>query len=194
TLIPASVLAVILGLQAGAFAVVVETSASGIARLPFKAFLLVMQPIHLAIGLAEGIITAAVLCAVHRARPEILDAASAQRPGSLKKLLAVFAALTVLAGGGLSLFASTQPDGLEWAVEKTAGEEELEGGTPVHAAAAGIVESTAFMPDYAFPGQESTSAAAGILGSAITLVLAAGAGFVIHAARNRRKKRAGNSA
>ena len=31
-----------------------------------------MQPIHLAIGLVEGLITAAVLCFVYEARPELL--------------------------------------------------------------------------------------------------------------------------
>ena len=57
----ASVLGCVLTLQLGAFSVVLETSLSGITELPFGAFVAVMQPIHLAIGAVEGLITAAVL-------------------------------------------------------------------------------------------------------------------------------------
>ena len=39
------------------------------AALPFGAFLLAMQPIHLAIGAVEGCITAAVLVFLYEARP-----------------------------------------------------------------------------------------------------------------------------
>ena len=198
TLLPASLVATVAGLQAGAFAVVVETWASGLTQLPFGAFLLAMQPIHLAIGFVEGLVTAAVLSAVYRAEPEILHAtaASVRAAGSLKKLIAVFALLALVTGGGLSFFASGLPDGLEWSIEKTAGEEQPESNTPVHAAAGSIVGSTAIMPDYAFPGEESAlgTAAAGILGSVITLVCAGGAGFIIHAARGRRGKHAVNNA
>ena len=57
----ASILGCTLTLQLGAFSVVLETSASGITELPFAAFAGIMQPIHLAIGLVEGLITSAVL-------------------------------------------------------------------------------------------------------------------------------------
>jgi cobalt/nickel transport system permease protein len=200
-IIPASVLSVVLGLQAGAFAVVLETLASGISELPFAAFAALMQPIHLAIGLGEGIVTAAVLCYVHSARPEILEACvtGTKTPGQvpMKKILAVFAVLTVLVGGGLSLFASAYPDGLEWSMEKVAGTAELETDTPLHETAAGFVEATAFMPDYGFAGQEEGSAlgtgTAGIVGSVLTIILAGGAGLAIHVLRGnqRGKKNAG---
>jgi cobalt/nickel transport system permease protein len=193
-IIAASVVSVVLGLQAGAFAVVLETLASGVTELPFGAFLVLMQPIHLAIGLIEGLVTAAVLCYVYGARPEILEAnaegTKIAAPVSTKKVLAVFAALTLAVGGGLSLFASAYPDGLEWSMEGVAGTAELERDTPLHAAAGGIVESTAFMPDYGFAGDEEGSSLgtsmAGIAGSLITVVLAGGIGFVIHAARKKR--------
>ena len=68
----ASVLGCMLTLQMGAFSVVLETSASGITELPFAAFAGIMQPIHLAIGLVEGLITAAVLLFVYDARPKLL--------------------------------------------------------------------------------------------------------------------------
>ncbi|MCD8083516.1 MAG: energy-coupling factor ABC transporter permease [Clostridiales bacterium] len=71
-IVAASVLGCVLTLQMGAFSVTLETLASGITELPFTAFLALMQPIHLAIGLVEGLITSAVLVFVYEARPEIL--------------------------------------------------------------------------------------------------------------------------
>jgi len=95
----------------GAFSVTLETLASGITELPFGTFVAVMQPIHLAIGLVEGLITAAVLCFVYEARPELLwgtDESTQKQASrfSLKKTVTILAVLTVLIGGGLSLFAS----------------------------------------------------------------------------------------
>ena len=69
----ATILAVVIGLQLGAFSVVIETLLSGVTELPFPSFVLLMQPIHLAIGLVEGISTAAVLCFVYRVSPTLLD-------------------------------------------------------------------------------------------------------------------------
>ena len=65
-IVVASLLGCVLTLQMGALSVSVETLASGITELPFTAFLLAMQPIHLAIGLVEGAITAAVLVFLQR--------------------------------------------------------------------------------------------------------------------------------
>ena len=50
----ASVIAAVIGLQMGAFSVVLETTASGISALPFAQFVELMLPIHLAIGAVEG--------------------------------------------------------------------------------------------------------------------------------------------
>ena len=148
-----------------------------------------MQPIHLAIGLVEGIVSAAVLCFVYRARPEILSGAASDAPSpvSTKKVLAIFAVLTIVTAGLLSLFASAYPDGLEWSMEKTAGTAELEREGPVYAAAIGFVDCTAFMPDYSFKGGESAAgtSAAGIVGSVITVILAGGVGFLVKAARKK---------
>ena len=52
----ASILGCVITLQLGAFSVVLETSISGITDLPFGAFVGLMQPIHLAIGLVEGLV------------------------------------------------------------------------------------------------------------------------------------------
>ena len=66
--------------------------------------------------------------------------------------LALFA---VVAGGMLSWFASTHPDGLEWSIKGVSGKEELEAPKEgVHGAMAWIQEKLAFLPDYNFKKPE----------------------------------------
>ena len=123
-LVLASVLGCVVTLQLGAFSVVVETSLSGITALPLGAFAALMQPIHLAIGLVEGLITAAVLLFVYQTRPELLQGAAgtgAKNRCSRKAALAILAAAALVIGGGLSLLASSSPDGLEWSLFPVAG-------------------------------------------------------------------------
>ncbi|MDR2768429.1 MAG: energy-coupling factor ABC transporter permease [Treponema sp.] len=190
----ASLLAVIGGLQLGAFFVVVETALSGVTELPFASFALLMQPIHLAIALVEGVITAAVLVFVYRLRPEIIEnAAKDERiplTVSIKKVLVSFVILAAITAGMLSLFASAWPDGLEWSMENVAGTAELERESAVHSAAGDLVSASAFMPDYAFKGEAAENpagtAAAGLAGSAITILLAGGAGLLIASLGRRR--------
>ena len=117
----ASILGCVITLQLGAFSVVLETSISGITELPFGMFVGIMQPIHLAIGLVEGLITTAVLLFVHETRPELLmDVGTSDQPVSgkcsLKTTLVILAVVVAIVGGGLSLLASSNPDGLEWSM------------------------------------------------------------------------------
>lgn len=201
----ASVVSVVVALQLGAFSVVIETLLSGKTELPFTAFLLLMQPIHLAIGIVEGLITAAVITFVWQARPEILERTSrGMSLGDLqiRKVLAGLAIAVVMVGGGLSWFASVHPDGLEWSMLKSAGTAELEAQGPLYEWAASLQEKTAFLPDYTFKSSESATSdnqppeetwpaveggtsVSGLLGGAMTLALAAAAGLII-----RRAKRA----
>ena len=119
TVIAASILAAVIGLQLGAFGVVLETVLSGITALPFSIFILLMQPIHLAIGVVEGLVTAAVIVFIQRARPELLDntaAATIPARTRMKKALVGLAIVALLTGGAFSWFASTSPDGLEWSI------------------------------------------------------------------------------
>jgi cobalt/nickel transport system permease protein len=185
----ASIVSVVVGLQLGAFGVVLETLASGITALPFSIFVALMQPIHLAIGVVEGIVTGAVLGFVFSMRPEILQSSEERLPlragVSIKKPLIALAVITVLVGGLLSIFASAYPDGLEWAIERTAGTTELPADGPAFRQAGAIQEATAIMPDYDFrdAGEEGSgigTTVAGILGAAITCLLAGAAGFIIH--------------
>ena len=179
----ASILGCVLTLQLGAFSVVLETTASGITELPFGAFVGIMQPIHLAIGLVEGLITSAVLVFVYEARPELLmdvNAAGAKEGKcSLKTTIVILAVVVAIVGGGLSLFASGNPDGLEWSMfgnaesgysENMGLDEESYGVSSGAAEVAGsIQERTAFLPDYAFATSDSAAgtSVSGLLGSAI---------------------------
>lgn len=183
----ALMLGAVVGLQLGAFGVVLETVLSGRTELPFTTFVLAMQPIHLAIGLVEGAVTIAVVSFLAEARPEMIQAAPTR--SSLVRKLAILGACTLLVGGVLSWYASAHPDGLEWAIERITGQAELkESGSHVHEGLAKVQESTAFLPDYTFKGMEGESKAgtstSGIVGGLITLVVAAGMGFLL----SRRRK------
>jgi cobalt/nickel transport system permease protein len=154
----ASVLSVVVGLQLGAVSVIVETKLSGITELPFNTFLVLMQPIHLAIGIIEGFITAGIVMYVRTLRPDIVNDLEGVKTlssgASLKKVLAVMAILAVITGGALSWFASTNPDGLEWAVEKIYGKPEVpERASPVKESLSKIQEKTAVLPDYSLPSK-----------------------------------------
>lgn len=190
-LIVASVLGCIVTLQMGAFSVCIETLASGITELPFGAFIGLMQPIHLAIGLIEGLVTAAVLVFVYETRPEILEVVGkediAQGKWTLKKIALTLAVIALLIGGIGSQFASSNPDGLEWSLfgnadggyaENMGLDEEDYGVSSGLADAAGsIQEMTAFLPDYAFASDEENpvgTTVSGVVGSVIVALLAVG--------------------
>jgi cobalt/nickel transport system permease protein len=202
----ASIVSVVLALQLGAFSVVMETLLSGKSELPFGAFVLLMQPIHLAIGVIEGFVTAGVINYVLSARPEILESIAVSRPLgaeiSLKKVMVTFAVLAVITGGALSWFASTHPDGLEWSIEKVTGKGELrEVEHGIARVLKGIQGKTAFFPDYGFkpegndpkkaeatpawPGVEKGTSVSGIVGAVIVLGMIVLIGLVIRSFRGR---------
>lgn len=146
-IVGASILGCVVTLQLGAFSVALETLASGITDLPFSVFVATMQPIHLVIGLVEGLITAAVLLFVYEARPEMLSCSEerAKSRFSFKKTIAILGIAALVIGGAVSLAASSNPDGLEWSMERLTGSTELENdGTGAHAAAEEIQEKRHF--------------------------------------------------
>lgn len=193
----AIVLATVIGLQLGALGVVVQTQLSDISSLPLGTFLLMMQPIHLAIGIIEGLATAAVIRFIHRARPDLIEPrhATVGFPG---RIIAVFAALAIATGGALSWFASSDPDGLEWSIARVSGAPEIAGDTTaLHQALGQLQAQVAPMPDYALPAQATTepepaawpavdagTSLAGILGGLATLLLVSGFAWLL---RPRRK-------
>jgi cobalt/nickel transport system permease protein len=188
-----SLIGAIAGLQMGAFSVVLQTVLSGITELPFGAFVLAMQPVHLAIGIVEGLVTAAVVLFVHQHRPQVLQS---NLPSDQKKSLR-FVALSMLAaaflvGGIASWFASAYPDGLEWSMSRVSGKEELE--TPekgIHSSLAQVQEKTAILPDYSLKGSEVDgpqphcpavdigTTLSGLVGGLLTLAAAISVGVVL---------------
>ena len=202
-LVLASVLGCVVTLQLGALSVVVETSLSGITALPFGAFAALMQPIHLAIGLVEGGITAAVLLFVYQTRPELLQCASAGAKNrcSRRAALAILAAAALVIGGGLSLLASSNPDGLEWSLfgNEEAGysanmglDEEAYGAESAAAEkAAAVQEKTSLLPDYNFAGSDSAAgtSVSGLVGCALVAALVACISLAGRAARKRSGKK-----
>jgi len=209
----ASILASVAGLQIGSLGVVIETMISGKTNLPFKTFLFYMQPIHLAIGIVEGLITAAIAGYVWKVRPDIIengDTDKATGKVSFKKMIAVIAIAAIITGGALSWFASSNPDGLEWSILKTAGTDELEPTDTLHAKALEIQNNTALFPDYDFrqkeqqddiKGSDKTNvnnadqekfvvnggtSVSGLVGGAMTLLFVGVAGAIIRAFKKKK--------
>lgn len=181
----------VIGLQLGALGVVAETTFSGISSLPFKTFIWFMQPIHLAIGIIEGLVSGAVVLFLRQARPELLEGPKTGDGGSKLKqkstwvFVGIFA-FALLLGGFVSRFASANPDGLEWSVSLTAGHSEpnLSGG--VHQNLSKLQQRTALLPDYGFKektvsvvAERGGTSLSGVIGGILTLLSVAGVGVFL---------------
>ena len=203
-IIAASIIGCVITLQMGAFSVVLETTLSGITELPFGAFCALMQPIHLAIGLVEGLITAAVLTYIYETRPELLrdvdltgEAASGRSSKSLGTVIVTLAVAALIVGGVFSHFASSNPDGLEWALfgNEDAGysanmgldEDDFGVSSAASETASSIQEKTSFLPDYAFAGSENPmgTSVSGVVGSAMVAAAALAICFAGHFFRKK---------
>ncbi|NTW53739.1 MAG: cobalamin biosynthesis protein CbiM [Chlorobaculum sp.] len=194
----ASIAAAMLGLLAGAFSVVLQTSLSGISDLPFGTFVLFMLPIHAAIGIVEGVLTWGVLSFIASTEPGLLRVASETHAPKSGFVTATLFVVALAIGGALSWFASSKPDGLEWSIGKVTGAEELASPAEAsHEFLAAMQEKLAILPDYDFrrtgnPATDKTSdtspvhpgtSLSGIAGSLMVLLLAGAAGLLL---RNRR--------
>jgi len=122
-----------------------------------------LTTIHMLIGLGEGLITALVLVALARVRPDLLPQSPLPRTPNPK---AWSFALALLLALGLALFvapfASPLPDGLEHVAEHLGFADRAAPPAP------------SLMPDYSLPGTTSpvvATAAAGALGTLIVLFL-----------------------
>ncbi len=187
------ILASVVALQLGAFSVVIQTLLSGKTELPFTQFALAMQGIHLAIGVVEGVVTAAVVSFVWKVKPDIISAESSatNKKQGYRSVLVGFLVAALLLGGGVSLFASANPDGLEWSIGKVAGNTELKGETQVHQALEKAQEEIAVLPDYSFKKQENINEStgtivSGLVGSGITIGLVVLAGYLIKVMKRKK--------
>lgn len=195
-IIGASILGSVVSLQLGAFSVTLETVLSGITELPFPLFVAAMQPIHLVIGLVEGLITAAVLLFIYEARPQLLQGAQNSSLNqirgkySFRKTMVILGTLVLLIGGVFSLFASSHPDGLEWSIEKITGYTEIEptNNNNIYKNVENIQKATAVLADYTFKGTESVlgTSFSGITGSLAVLGICLATCFIFrHLRRNK---------
>jgi cobalt/nickel transport system permease protein len=175
-----TMIAAIIGLQIGSLGVVIQTNLSGMLSLSPASFLLLMQTIHLPIGIIEGLATAGVVTFIWRARPEILARSGADQPlGKLpvRNVLLGLGLAAILTGGLLSWFASTNPDGLEWARQKAGGRPDEPGAaTGIKAPLRKFQNQTALLPNYGFRdqapnvGSRTGATVAGLLGGFIVLL------------------------
>lgn len=182
-----AMLSSVIGLQLGAFSVVVQTLLSNKTELPFANFLMLMQPIHLVIGLIEGAVTATVVTFIWKARPELLERDNERRVAgvlpllpeaaidvlspsslnkgrrslSLRKILVILIITAVVIGGGLSMAASSLPDGLEWSIGKVAGDIDLAANESLYHIVASIQSRTAVLPDYQLKSAEPAGSSSG---------------------------------
>ena len=201
-IVVAAIIAAVVALQLGSLGVVLQTVLSGVSALPFGTFLLLMQPIHLGIGVVEGVVTALVVSFIYQARPEILESTLTKKPlGDLptKSLLVTFLVATLLIGGMLSWFVSENPDGLEWSIAKITGSTELpEVEHEEHKQLSALQQETAILPDYALPAEEGEdqsgasermgTSLSGLLGGTMTLALCSLIGFLLKRRSSARRK------
>ena len=96
-----AILASVVALQLGSIAVVAESALSGSTTANIGLFAGLMQSIHLAIGVIEGVVTAAIVYA-------------AQKTNLSKNFSYVTGFVSLVLAGAISQFASAKPDGLEW--------------------------------------------------------------------------------
>jgi len=204
-----SLISAIVALQLGAFSVVIETLFSGRSELPFNTFIALIQPIHFAIGIVEGIVTAGVIGFVNAAKPEVLESVLAAKPVpvavKVKRITLFFLIAAVITGGAISWFASSNPDGLEWSIGKVYGKPDLpEKESIIATTLKNIQKRTAFLPDYGFrkkeaPEEEKTTegkenavavveagtSVSGILGAAMVIAFIVLIGFGIRIIRSK---------
>ena len=198
-----AMISAVIGLQLGAFSVVLETLFSGKTELPFNTFVMLMQPIHLAIGIVEGLVTASIINFVWKARPELLEKVSAGEAFGalyLNRVLKGFLVAAIIVGGALSWFASANPDGLEWSMKQVAGTTELSTSDEMHQLFSAIQEKTAFLPDYNFkvtddlstsendstwPAVNMGTSVSGLIGGVMTFALAGLIGLIISLIKRR---------
>jgi cobalt/nickel transport system permease protein len=191
-LVTGSIVAAVVGLEFGAFSVVVQTILSGNSDLSFGTFMLFMLPIHLAIGAVEGFVTWAVLAFVGRVQPSLVAETSVN---SVEKPVTVILAMAAIVIGGVAAYiASDHPDGLEWSIGKAQQQTEPAVGSQsgFSAALQSLQEKISLFPDYTFKTPESNSnsvtgndlqsigtSVAGITGSLLVLAAALSLGFLV---------------
>lgn len=182
-----TVITAVLALQIGAFSVVIETLLSKISSLPFNNFVILMLPIHLAIGIVEGIVSALIVEFVYRVSPEYIEKSYERKKLHVSKLVAVFFAAAIVTGGIFSYLASSHPDGLEWSIEKVVKGDMESPETKIFKTFSFIQEKTSFLPDYSFKDSiiangilpHLGTGVSGITGALIVMIFLIATGYIL---------------
>ena len=204
--------ACLLAVTAGAALVPVQAALAGRLAIPVGHFLAVMVGVHLIVGAIEGAITFAVIAYLRQVRPAALglsaapDAPEAPQRLSRKAVAVSLVVTALLLAGVVSWFASSHPDGLEWSyAEHKYGQADQAVKPPSKAMAAvdEIQDKYSPLPDYSKrPAALGTSAAegdgqaagdgwgslAGVIGTAVTLLLVYGLSVLIRRKTRRASK------
>ncbi|MFC0625750.1 energy-coupling factor ABC transporter permease [Kribbella deserti] len=184
SVVPAAAVGALLAVPASALAFTGLYAAGGAVAIPMGKLAGAMVGWHLLIGLGEAAITAAVLSAVVATRPDLVYVArhlqpelvlidadgnsstvTADKPIAVNagpRPLGIALAVTLLVAGGVSLFASAHPDGLEFV-----GESLGFGSSAQDSAVAGSP-----LADYGVSGignERVSGALAGIIGVLLTI-------------------------
>lgn len=180
-----SVAACVCALSVAAFFVTFETELSGITLLPVGKFLMFMFPVHVLIGLAEGLATGGVLCFILKARPELFhDYSNTSNTSHTSRgviaAVGVFAALAIIFSAFVSRYASSNPDGLEWSIEKVTGSDYIAPSEGTMMKAEKLQASIASDPGY-------TNHLSGIAGTC-AVVMVIGSGCALLKIRTRKNK------
>ncbi|HEY4568126.1 MAG TPA: energy-coupling factor ABC transporter permease [Kribbella sp.] len=186
SVVPAATVGALFSVPVAAVAFTGLSAIGGAVDIPLGKLAAAMVGWHVLVGIGEAVITAAVLSAVVGTRPDLVYAArhlqqdlvlvdadgntstvSPDRPIAAKpagRSLGVGVAVTLVVAGGLSLFASAHPDGLEFVGAKlgfdSAAKESAVGGSP--------------LADYGVSGignAQVSGALAGIIGVLVTIVV-----------------------
>lgn len=207
----AAVLATVVGLQLGALGVIVQTLASGISSLSFSVFASIMLPVHLAIGLVEGVITSTIVTLLAQARPEAIALGREHKPTPQTAwiIAKVFLPIAAVIAIALSWFASTHPDGLEWSLARLGIDTEAEAApSDLNQALNRTQESMALFPDYrlppppdaagagptteSWPNVEAGTSLAGLVGGMITLITVGLCAILLNLVKRRRHRACGS--
>ena len=152
----------------------IQAALSGVLMVPFATFLTTMLGVHSIIGLLEGVITIAIFAYLHQVCPDIFEKLNFQpAPAKRKKLYAAIAVAIIIVGAGLSLIASSLPDGLEWSYAHRPDQPNftpMTDNTDVSVVQADrIQEKISLMPDYNSTLAAGWKSFAGVTGSLITM-------------------------
>ena len=131
--------------ELGALSVAIQTTASGATPLPFAPFAGLMTAIHLPVGLAEAVVTAAAAGLLFRLRPAVADGVERTASRTWRRAVTAAGLAAAAAAGLASWLASQRPDGLEWSLARAGDAKDNESSAAESGPVASVETSAAGM-------------------------------------------------